>query len=512
MDFRTFVRILVAHWKLAAGALLACVVGAAALTVVQNKSYQSSATLLIWFSGDANLVDVYQGTLTVQERLSSYAEIDGGRAVAERAVNQLHSPIGADELVSQTHVTYTPKATLLTVTVTDTDAHRAAALAGAVADQFAAMVPTLGVGRRPAGPRPPGPAEAPQALPAAPQDASQDADGRQDSLPAQPEAARETAPGTVQETLGAQPPTTGQPTVPVAGATVVERPQISDYPVSPVPMRNMALGLFAGVILGIATALTRAAADRTVRDRDKLEELSGLPTLAELVGRGGSALRFSADGSCDDAVRSLRARLLRATGPDARRVLVTSPLGGEGTTTTALNLAQSFAESGERVLLVEGDPRRPTIAALTNIDSPVGLTTALSSPDTALEAVRATPISNLFALGSRTARRDTLPPSAFPFETLLRVLENLSAHFDRLVLDGPPVLATGDATLLAGAVHATVVVVRTGRTTVDEVKAALHALRSEGAELAGAVMTAARVAPHAKAATRAYRTKLKSAK
>ena len=71
------------------------------------------------------------------------------------------------------------------------------------------------------------------------------------------------------------------------------------------------MGFIAGILLGIAVALTREAGDRTVRDREKLEKLSGLPTLAELSGKRGGTPRFGSDGALDDAVRGLRARLLR---------------------------------------------------------------------------------------------------------------------------------------------------------------------------------------------------------
>jgi len=145
MDFRTFVRVLLAHWKLALGAVLACTVGAVVLTAFQTKHYQSSATILISFSGATDLTELYNGTLTAQERLSSYAQIAGGHVVAERAVSQLQVPVSPDVLVSQTQVKYTAKSMLFTITVKDTDPTRAAALAGAMADQFAAIVPTLGV-------------------------------------------------------------------------------------------------------------------------------------------------------------------------------------------------------------------------------------------------------------------------------------------------------------------------------------------------------------------------------
>ncbi|WP_322859382.1 Wzz/FepE/Etk N-terminal domain-containing protein [Mycobacterium europaeum] len=481
MDFRTFVRTLVTHWKLALGALLACTIGAAAVTALQTKHYQSTATILISFPGATDLTELYNGTLTAQERLSSYAQIAGGRTVAERAINQLQAPMSADALVSQTQVKYTAKSMLFTITVKDTDPNRAAALAGAMADQFAALVPTLGATTGP--------------------------DGR--TVPA--------LPGSRPDVGEPNPPTTppsetpGQPVVkpmPLARARVVEAPRVPDHPVTPVPVRNMAMGFIAGILLAIAVAVAREANDRTVRSRAKLEQLSGLPTLAELPGRRGNTPRFGVDSALDDAVRGLRARLLRAVGPQARRILVTAPFGGEGTTTTALNLSLALAEIDEDVLLVEGDTRRRVIAGLLRVESGEGLANALANPDSAAEVVKPTPIPKLFTLASRSARRETPPCSAFLPEVIDRVLLDLSSRFDRVVVDGPPVLATPDSGLLAGAVSATVLVVRARRTTADELTDALTALRAAGAEVVGTVLTDARPALHIRAAAKTYRAKV----
>lgn len=197
-------------------------------------------------------------------------------------------------------------------------------------------------------------------------------------------------------------------------------------------------------------------------------------------------------------------------GPDGRRVLLTAPFGGEGTTTTVLNLSRAFAELGEDVLLVEGDTRRPVIAGLLNVESGEGLVHALADPSIATEAVKPTAISNLFVLAARSARRDGgVPCSAFPPEVLDNVLADLSSRFSRTVIDGPPVLATADAALLAGAVHGTVLVVRAGRTTTDELVDALTALRAVGAQIVGTVLTDARLSMQSKAAARAYRAKVR---
>jgi capsular exopolysaccharide synthesis family protein len=464
MDFRTFARTLTVHWKLLAGAMLACLAGAAAVTAFQTKLYESSATVLISFPGQTDPTQLYYGTQAVQERLSSYATIAGGRSVAERAVAHYDLPLSPDALASKTHVQYVPKSLLFTITVTDTDANRTAQLAKAMADEFVSVVGTLGA--------------SPKGAPQQPQN-------------------------------GESPtPQNTQPETVLARATVVEPATVPKYPTSPVPTRNMGLGLVAGVLLGIGVALTREATDHSVRDREKLERLSNLPTLAELPGRRGTAPRFGTDISFDDAVRGLRARMLRAAGPGASRVVVTAPFGGEGTTTTALNLAKASAEAGEDVLLVEGDTRRPVIAGLLKVESGEGLASALANPEVAVEVVKQTPIPKLFMLAPRAARRDTLPCSSYQPEVLDNVMQELSATFSRTIIDAPPVLATADSGLLAGAVQATVLVVRARRTTEEELADALTALNAAGANVIGTVLTDARVARHNRAATKAYRAKL----
>ncbi|WP_407687320.1 tyrosine-protein kinase domain-containing protein [Mycobacterium sp. HUMS_1102779] len=469
MDFRTFVRILLAHWKLAMGALLACMVGAVVVTLLQTKHYQSSATVLVSFSGATDLSELYSGTTAAQEWLSSYAQIAGGRTVIEHAISQLQVPLNADDVLSQTKVKYTPKSMLLTINVQDTDPRRAAALAGAMADQFSIFVATLGTSLRPGG--------------------------------------TTTTPAQAQD-LPAMVGPAGK-ALPAARAKVVEPPRVPDSPVSPAPLRNMVIGIIAGVLLGVAVALTRDVSDRTVRTREKLEELSGLPTLAELPGTRGAAPRFGTNAAFDDAVRDMRARLRRAIGPEARRVLVTAPFGGEGTTTTVLNLSRAFAEVGEDVLVVEGDTRRSVIAGLLNVTSGEGLASALANPEIAMEAVKPTPIEKLFVLASRMVRRDAPSCSAFPPEVVDHVLADLSSRFDRVLIDGPPVLATVDTALLAGAVQATVLVVRARRTTDDELKDALTALRAAHTEIVGTVLTDARPSFRNVAAGRNYRAKVR---
>ena len=90
-------------------------------------------------------------------------------------------------------------------------------------------------------------------------------------------------------------------------------------------------------------------------------------------------------------------------------------------------------------------------------------------------------------------------------------MEKLCAGFERVVVDGPPALATADSAMLAGAVEATVLLVRAGKTTADEVAAAVAALRAAGGNVLGTVLTDASMPRYMKAASRAYRAKVTEA-
>jgi tyrosine-protein kinase len=467
VDFQTFVRIMRSRWKLLVTAVVTCLVAAVAITVVQTKSYQATATVMVSFTGAATINDAYEAIQAAQQRLSSYAELAGGRTVAQRTIDQLGVPMTADQLVDSTKVQYTPESTLFRLTVSDSDPQQAAALASAMALQFAVLVPEVDAG-----------------------------------IPVSQPAGQVLGSGfDAQQTLAG------------AKATVVEQPIVPQSPQSPVPARNVALGLLAGVLLGIALALGREATDRTIRSRETLTARSGLPTLAQLpspdnqdIGarRGGGRAK-PCDLVFDEEVRRMRTTLLGSATTPVRSVLVTAPTLDQGATTTALHLALSFTEIDETVLLVEGDPRQPTIAGIVGVDANQGLMDVLADQLTLDDAVRPTPHAGLWVLASSKPtgfQRKLSTPS------LVTMLEKLSASFDRVVIDGPPALVTADAGIFAAAVDATVLVVRSGQTAAEELDGALENLRPGQANIVGTVLTGARVPRHTKEATSAYRAKV----
>jgi capsular exopolysaccharide synthesis family protein len=444
MDFRTFVQIIAVRWKIVVAAVLICLLGATAVTALQSKGYEASATVLMSVSGAATVADVYEATQTSQQRMSSYAELAGSPTVAQKAIDSLHLPMTADELVRQTKITYTPNSLMFDITVTDSNPERVAALAGAMADQFAGVAPQM------------------------------DQPGR------------------------------GWAAGPSAVATVTERPTVPTEPFRPVLSRNLAQGLVAGLLLGIAMALIRNASDRTVRTREALDQISGVPMLAALPKNG----TVSNNPLSEEAVRNLRTRLLARAGSKPRSVLITSPVVDGGATATALKLSASFTELGERAVLVEGDPRRPAIAGLAGVQSRTGLADVLAERSALDEAIQDTHNTNLSVVASSAPIG---PEWHFGTAVLARTVEKLCARFDWVFIDGPPTLVNADAGTLAGAVEATVLVVRAGKTTVDQVTASIESLQSVGGNVVGTVLLDAPLSRELRAASKAYRAKVSEA-
>jgi non-specific protein-tyrosine kinase len=216
-------------------------------------------------------------------------------------------------------------------------------------------------------------------------------------------------------------------------------------------------------------------------------------------GRGRAT---PADLVFEEEVRCLRNRLLGATTTQTRSVHVTAPVIGQGATTTALNLAVSFTEIDQSVLLIEGDPHQTTIARLLEGDSSLGLADIMADEQILDDAVLPTSHAGLWVLASTTPGQIQ---RQFSTAELGAMIEKLCGNFDRVVIVGPPALVAADAATFAAAVDATVLVVRAAQTTIDEMDKALENLRSAGGKVVGAVLTAAPVSRHTRAATVAYR-------
>ena len=274
---------------------------------------------------------------------------------------------------------------------------------------------------------------------------------------------------------------------------VVREVQTPTRPTKPNVPLNTGLGLLLGFMVGLAAAAARYRTDARVRTPDDLQEhgftvLGTIPDVTDAL-RGerqtvdGVSVHpglvtltrpFSAEA---EAFRHLGAKLRTGTDGAAEVLLVGGPEVGTGKSLIATNLAVAAAQAGKRVLLVDADLRKPTVAPLLGLGAhpPLG-----EGSDDMNVVYWSTAVPSLFALTPRDTAE--APDQLWTPEQIGRLLGTLRANFDLILLDTPPALATADLTLVAPYADGAVLVAEADKTDLD-------AMTQVAGELAGAGLT-----------------------
>jgi len=276
------------------------------------------------------------------------------------------------------------------------------------------------------------------------------------------------------------------------------------------PTRSLVFGVLLGVPVALAVVLLLDSLSQTVRSKEDAESVTGSEVIglvpATTRGRrsrfGGLTVDTAPFSAAAESYRTLSVNL--ATAADAvgaRRVLVTSPISGEGKSTTTANVAVCNAERGTAVTLVDGDLRRPVAHDLFGIEAAPGLTELLTgdaTPRRAVQAVR--PNLSVVTAGTAVERPDQLLNRSGIAGVLDRLSKSSSprrkasdasraARDDGLVLvDSAPVLQAAETLALAQAVDAVVLVLRAGVTRKAAAVRAVEQVRRSGAVLLGAIL------------------------
>ena len=307
--------------------------------------------------------------------------------------------------------------------------------------------------------------------------------------------------------------------------SIVEPATLPNRPVSPRPVLAIGLSLSVGLVIGLGIIFGVDTLDRTVKTVDDAEETLALPVLGAIPEVTASAKRGKASGDEDisgaeyglvataregpvaEAYRSLRASL-ELLGPEAeRRVsLFTSALPGEGKSTTSAHYALSLAQQGHRVLLIDGDLRRPTQHNLFKGRNEVaahngsyGIVDCLLGSRSVIEVARPVTTGSLHldVGSSRDAgtlsivtgeRRAPNPAELLAGNSFARVLAEAARAFDRVVVDTAPVMAVSDTLLIAPHVQTVCIVVQVAKTPRNVAQRAIALLGSAGGKPAGVVL------------------------
>jgi non-specific protein-tyrosine kinase len=268
-------------------------------------------------------------------------------------------------------------------------------------------------------------------------------------------------------------------------------------PISPKVPETVASAAAIGLALALAGVFLIEYLDDTVRSAEEVARLSQLPVMAAIARMQGDLYPDKLVTVRDplspvsEAYRVLRTGVRFASvDKPLRTLMVASPGPSEGKSVTAANLAVVFAESGQRVLLVDSDLRRPVQHRVFGVSNLHGLSDGmLESNPGVLEHVQATEVENLFLLTS-----GDIPPNPSELlgsDRMAEVIEVLKESFDLVVFDSPPILVVTDAMVLGSRVDGVLLVTDSGQTHRRAVERATDELRRARATLLGVVLNRA---------------------
>ncbi|KAA6433040.1 polysaccharide biosynthesis tyrosine autokinase [Agrococcus sediminis] len=283
----------------------------------------------------------------------------------------------------------------------------------------------------------------------------------------------------------------GEPAVRVSVIAPARTPLAA---IAPNTRLNTVLGGGAGLVLGVLAALGLRLFGSRMGTVEELQEVLGETPVLGTVGRAGAggvaaSLRDHPGGRVAETLRHTTAALKFVDMDQSRRVLlVSSAAAGEGKSSLSVGLALTLADVGHRVLLVEADLRRPTLAETTGVEGAVGLTTVLVGDATLAEAAQQWGHARLSVLPS--GPKPPNPGQLFTSGRLRGVIEQARAAYEYVIIDAPPVLAVSDALWLAPAADASILVARADRTKRATLLRAIAALDATPATVLGVVLNA----------------------
>lgn len=437
MELRDYLRIFSAHWV---GIVLLTILGVAVAfgySSLQPRVYTASTSGYVSASKTgSDTGSSLIGNQLAQEKVTSYVDIGGWRSVAQSALDELGLTASPEQLVARVNVSNPLNTVIIRVSANGSTPEEARDLAEAWLRGMASEIDNI------------------------------EGDG---------------TPGSAAITL-----------IPGEAAALPTAPS------SPNTQLNLALGGLAGLALGIAYALTRNVLDRRVRNPRDIEQETGVSVVGALpldkqLADARTLLTFDGPGhtqnsvAVTEALRELRTNLqfMDVDNPP-KVIIVTSPLPGDGKSTTAANLAVGLAAAGEPVVLIDADLRRPVIADIFDLPVGAGLTDVLAGRVEFLDVAHTPdPAGSLVVL---TAGRIPPNPSEVLGSKRMRELLTQLSSTATIIVDSPPTIPVTDAAVLSTAADGVLLVVSAGKTTYDMMHKALENIAKTNGRVLGVVL------------------------
>lgn len=251
-------------------------------------------------------------------------------------------------------------------------------------------------------------------------------------------------------------------------------------------LRSILVSVFAGLLIGALLAVLWGFMDHTIRDEEELRQLLGLPVLAVISGKAEGLL--DPQDAAFEGYRTLRAAVHFAGAGEGgiKTLAVGSPKAGDNTPAFAVNLARAYAQTGQKVLVIDGDLRFPGMHNLLNSQNTAGLANVLSG-----QANLEKTITHLqeFNLDVMTAGADgPNPAELLSGPRLHELLDPLKQKYDLVIIAATGILAAADAQLLASQTDAVLMVLAKGKIKPEEAVKGKERLDFAGARLLGTVL------------------------
>ena len=429
MDFKQIIQVLRRRWMTIALLTVIALGASAAYSLTTTKQYESKSTIFI----SANLrdaSDAYAATYAISTRMETYADLATSGEVLGAVIEELGLDLTVGELADKIDSEVVPSTSQIELTVTDQAPAVAQTINGALSEGLTAYLTDV-----------------------------------------------ETPAGTTSSQIIAR---------------VTDPASFNDQAVVPRTALNLVVAGLVGLVLGIGLAVARDVLDRSVSSLEHVEEVSNAPVLASIgydsgIKKSPLLTDLGAFAPRTEAFRLLRTNLqFLDLEQQPRSLVITSAVPGEGKTLTSANLAVALAQAGRRVLLVDGDLRRPRAAALLDLDAAVGLTSVLVGDVTLEDAVQVHEASGLNFLAS--GPKPPNPTEILQSRVTRDLLKRMRDDFDVVIVDAPPLLPVADAAVIAAATDGAIVVARHGKITRDQLREALSRLDGVGARIFGVVI------------------------
>lgn len=430
MDLRDYLRIMRRDWLLILATTLVGILVGGSISVLTKPTYTAETQLFVAISSSGSVQELQQGNTFSQARVQSYVKTVSSPLVLQPAIDSLGLDTSPAELATRVKASTDLNTVLIDISVSDQSAIQAAATAQGIASSLIRTVDEL---ERP-------------------------------------------------KNGGASP----------ISLSITKPATAPTSPSAPNARLNLIVALLAGLLVGLVAALLRSALDVRIRGEADLRRVTDAPLLGGIsfdqdATKKPLITQAAPQSPRTESFRQLRTNLQFANvAGQARSVLVTSSLPGEGKSTSATNLAIALAQAGQSVCLVDADLRRPMVNEYLGLERNAGLTTALVGAASVNDLLQPWGEDDLYVLTS-----GQIPPNPSELlgsEAMKVLLSQLEQTFDAVVIDAPPLLPVTDAAVLSQAVGGVVLVIGTQKVKQQDLEKSLRALELVNASLLGVVL------------------------